>query len=88
MFTIVSVSSEGVYYLVNGWKKHNAFWTRTARPDRNGFKTPGLAVRQFNKLLQSMPEYAGDVIALARFDLEAGELVTLAMCDVAKPAAC
>jgi len=26
MFTIKSISDEGIYYLVNGWDRHKAFW--------------------------------------------------------------
>lgn len=66
MFTTVrSVSQDGVYYLVNGWKKHRAFWVRreNLRPEI-GFKNSGYAIRSLRKLLIAMPEYRSD-----RFDM-------------------
>ena len=85
MYTIRSVSEDGVYYLVNGWRKHKAFWSKTADPVRNGFKTDGLAERQLDKLLATMPEYGKDKLTLVMFDLENRKLVPVREYGIVKP---
>lgn len=64
-YTIESTSPDGVYYLVNGWYKHFAFWIRTK--DINewylhviSFKTIGSAKTNLKKLVKIMPDYAND----------------------------
>ena len=62
MVAIKSTSPEGTYYLVNGWEKHKAFWSKWLDPVKCGFKTAGLAKRSLRHLLEIMPEYAEDKI--------------------------
>ena len=68
MYGIRSVSAEGTYYLVNGWKKHNTFWSRYPDPAKCGFRTKGYAARSLNRLFEIMPEYLDDEISLVRFN--------------------
>ena len=68
MYSIKSISTEGEYYLVNGWKKHRAVWTRTAHPSVNGFKTQGLAERSLRHLLKIFPEYRTDRFSFVTWD--------------------
>ena len=63
-YTIKSVSNEGTYYLVNGWKKHNAYWTHSLNPTRNNFKSKGLALRSLKILLNAIPEYRSDSLTI------------------------
>lgn len=68
MFTIKSTSTEGTYYLVNGWEKHKKFWI-----EKNKIKPSMLfsreqdAKRSLTKLLKIMPEYGADAFELASF---------------------
>ena len=71
-YTIKSVSNEGTYYLVNGWKKHNAYWTPTLNPTRNKFKSKGLALRSLRILLNNMPEYRSDNLTLIKLTENGG----------------
>ena len=66
-YTIKSISDEGVYYLVNGWEKHRAFWISEAQflrdPDRAKecfFNKASQAKASLTKLLKVMPDYASD----------------------------
>lgn len=68
MYTIMSNSSEGTYYLVNGWNKHKAYWTKTADVYKNGFKTSGIAIRSLKMLLKIMPDYLSDTFTLMKFE--------------------
>lgn len=71
-YTIESTSDEGVYYLVNGWYKHFAFWIRKKDYNANKarympiitFKTIGSAKSNLTKLVKIMPEYADDVFRI------------------------
>ena len=60
-FTIQSTSDEGVYYLVNHWEKHKAFWVKAEelKPEML-FRTSGYAERSLNKLLSIMEDYRTD----------------------------
>ena len=59
-YAIRSISSEGVYYLVNGWNKYLQFWTDEKHIDRAIFTTIGHAKTQLTKLLKIMEEYSDD----------------------------
>lgn len=61
MFTIKSVSDDGIYYLVNGWEKYKRFWVEleNLKPDMM-FKTAADAKRSLTKLLKIMYEYLND----------------------------
>ena len=60
-YTIRSTSDEGVYYLVNGWNKHEAFWVEKKHLEKAIFKTLGQAKASLTKLLKVMPEYNTDL---------------------------
>jgi hypothetical protein len=71
MYTFKSTSEEGIYYLVNGWKKCKTFWFTEksvledkANAMRFFFKTPSQAKASLTKLLKTMPEYASDKFEL------------------------
>lgn len=65
MFTIKSTSSEGVYYLVNGWQKHMALWVSPEKVRRSMlFTAPRFAKASLAKLLKVMPDYASDTFEL------------------------
>lgn len=61
LYTIKSISNEGIYYLVNGWHKHKTFWIEPKKAKDNMlFKRPSDAKRSLTKLLQIMPDYKTD----------------------------
>ena len=73
-YTIKSTSPEGVYYLVNGWRKCKTFWFNersvfedTENAKRFFFNTPGQAKASLTKLLQIMPDYLTDNFEIAIF---------------------
>ena len=71
-YTIESSSKEGIYYLVNGWYKHFAFWIRKKDFSFNieyylnliTFKTIGSAKANLTKLLKIMSDYSTDKFTL------------------------
>ena len=64
-YTIKSTSEEGVYFLVNGWEKHSAFWKKQNGISRDMlFKRPQDARGSLTKLLKIMPDYATDEFEL------------------------
>lgn len=64
-YTIKSTSDEGVYYLVNHWEKHRAFWVkRDELKPRMLFSSAGYAQRSLNKLLTIMEDYRTDEFEL------------------------
>lgn len=66
-YMIKSESDEGRYYLVNGWNKYNTYWSNGFNPQRNGFKSKGLALRSLKHLLNIMPEYRDDKFSIVTF---------------------
>ena len=66
-YYLVSDSKEGTYYLVNGWRKYKAFWTKGFGIKRNTFRSKSSAQRSYNKLCKSMPEYLDDTIKIGGF---------------------
>lgn len=73
-YTIRSTSSDGIYYLVNGWNKCNTFWISekavNADPEnaRNFFfNKPAHAKASLTKLLKIMPDYASDIFENVEF---------------------
>jgi len=65
MYTIESISEEGVYYLVNGWDKHNAFWSSWEDVKRETcFKREQDAKRSLTMLLKIMEDYKTDTFGL------------------------
>ena len=60
-YTIRSTSEDGVYYLVNHWNKHRAFWkSAVAMKEDMLFKSQKDAKASLTKLLKIMPEYKTD----------------------------
>ena len=62
-----SESTDGTYYLVNGWRKYRKFWTKEFSIKRNTFSSKASALRSYNKLCKSMPEYSDDEIRIGGF---------------------
>lgn len=74
-YTIKSTSSEGVYYLVNGWNKCKTFWfnEKSVMEDKENakrffFNKPSQARASLTKLLKVMPDYADDKFELIEFE--------------------
>lgn len=73
-YTIKSTSTEGAYYLVNGWNKAKTFWLSESSVKRDiayaktfFFNTPGQAKASLTKLLKVMPDYSTDIFEIAEF---------------------
>lgn len=64
-YTIKSTSDEGIYYLCNGWNKHNAFWVDENNIHKAIFKTRGQAKASLTKLLKIMEDYKSDFFQMA-----------------------
>lgn len=64
-YTIKSTSSEGVYYLVNHWEQHKAFWVEPEKIKQSMlFKRACDAKRSLTKLLSIMDDYRTDKFEL------------------------
>ena len=73
-YTIKSTSEEGVYYLVNGWKKCKTFWfnEKSVMEDpefakKFFFNKPSHAKASLTKLLKVMSEYSTDQFEVVEF---------------------
>lgn len=73
-YTIKATSYEGIYYLVNGWRKCNTFWfnEKSVMEDpefakRFFFNKPAQAKASLTKLLKIMPDYAIDKFEIVEF---------------------
>lgn len=73
-YTIKSTSNEGVYYLVNGWRKTNTFWFNEKSVMENPefaklyfFSKPQYAKTSLTKLLKIMPDYETDNFEIVEF---------------------
>lgn len=70
MFTIKSVSEEGVYYLVNHWEKHKTFWIEPNKVKKSMlFTRPQDAKRSLTKLLKIMEDYKTDEFELIEISI-------------------
>lgn len=74
-YTIKSISEEGVYYLVKGWRKAKTIWFNEKSvmefPEgakRFFFDKPEHAKASLTKLLKVMPDYARDKFEIAVFE--------------------
>lgn len=64
-YTIQSTSKEGIYYLVNGWKKYKTFWVKPEDIKQSMlFNRPSDAKRSLTKLLKIMEDYKTDKFEL------------------------
>ena len=63
-YVIESVSDEGKYYLVNGWNRNKALWTKER--GKALFNTPGQAKASLTKLLKVMDDYASDTFYMLK----------------------
>ena len=69
MFTIKSVSDEGVYYLNKDWRKNKSFWKHGSEINRSMmFKTAGAAKCSLTKLRKVMEDYPEDKFSLIETD--------------------
>lgn len=73
-YTIKSISEEGTYFLVNGWRKHRKLWISKdeVKKDFNKamsmfFDSAAQAKASLTKLLKVMPEYATDEFEIVVF---------------------
>ena len=73
-YTIKSTSSEGVYYLVNGWNKCKTFWFNeksvmedTENAKKYFFNKPSQAKASLTKLLKIMNDYSTDQFEVIEF---------------------
>ena len=74
-YTIKSTSSEGVYYLVNGWNKCKTFWfseasvlSNTENAKKYFFNKPSHAKASLTKLLKIMHDYSTDQFEVVEFE--------------------
>jgi hypothetical protein len=74
-YGIKSTSEEGVYFLVNGWEKHRAFWLSESevlksptQAKKCHFNTPSQAKTSLTKLLKVMDDYTNDVFEEVVFE--------------------
>ena len=74
-YTIKSTSSEGIYYLVNGWYKCKTFWfseksvmENIENAKRFFFNKPSKSKASLTKLLKIMPDYASDQFEVVEFE--------------------
>lgn len=78
MYTIRSISDEGIYYLVNGWNKHKTFWVSKEDLRKNMlFNKAADAKRALTKLLKVMEEYRTDDFSIVYFyndELDTGKI--------------
>lgn len=73
-YTIKSTSDEGVYYLVNHWEKHRAFWVKREelKPSLL-FSSAGYAQRSLKRLLKIMEDYKNDTFeSVVVYELDTG----------------
>ena len=70
MYTIKSVSHEGIWYLVNGWWKYKAYWQKLDNCNLNTvFRRKSDAKRSLTKLLKyMMAEYGNDDFTLVMLE--------------------
>jgi len=62
-YTMKSTSDEGIYYLVNHWQKHKAFWIEPENfKESMAFDTLASAKASLTKLLKAMPDYKYDFL--------------------------
>lgn len=75
MFTIKSISDDGVYVLNKDWEKNKSFWKYPSeiRTDQM-FKTASAAKGSLTKLLKVMDEYLSDKFFLVETD-ENGKII-------------
>ena len=73
-YTIKSTSKEGVYYLVNGWRKCKTFWfnEKSVLSDidfakKFFFNKPEQAKTSLTKLLKIMNDYKTDKFEIVEF---------------------
>jgi len=68
MIRVKSESSEGIYYLVNGWNKYKKFWHKNGNSEIVRFKDMKTAKTSLTKLLKIMPDYLEDIITFEEID--------------------
>lgn len=82
-FTIKSTSDEGIYYLVNHWKKHKTFWIKPEKIKQSMlFKSPSDAKCSLTKLLAIMDDYRTDKFDVVEIYELKTDLETMVVCAV------
>ena len=84
-FTIKSTSDEGIYYLVNHWEKHKAFWIKPEQVKQSMlFKRASDAKRSLTKLLAIMDDYRTDKFEVVEiYKLNTGlETMNMTVCAI------
>lgn len=72
MYTVKSVSCDGVWYLVNHWNTNKRFWQQKDNiTPYTTFSSKRTAKASLTKLLKVMAEYKDDWFTLVRFDWDA-----------------
>ena len=85
-YTIKSTSSEGVYYLVNHWEQHKAFWVEPEKIKQSMFfKRAYDAKRSLTKLLKIMDDYKTDEFVLVEIYELNTDLETVVICREVEP---
>ena len=70
MYTVQSISDEGVYYLVNGWQKHKQFWAKIGELKESMlYSRKQDAKASLTKLLKQMEEYADDILTIVEVNV-------------------
>ena len=68
-YTIKSTSDEGIWYLVNGWDRHMAFWQTKYRCEpKTMFRREADAKRSLTLLLKIMPDYKDDKFEMVEME--------------------
>ncbi len=68
LYTIKSISDDGVYYLVNDWYSHGTFWAKESELRKSMlFKRAQDAKASLTKLLKLFDEYKNDKFEVVEF---------------------
>lgn len=69
LYTIKSVSDDGIFYLVNGWRKKFSFWKKWISFQKDDFfKSEASAKASLTKLLKVMGDYVDDIFYIVTAD--------------------
>lgn len=67
-YAMKSISGEGIWYLVNGWRKNKAFW-KSEISEKTLFKSRQSVQSSLAKLLKTMPEYKADKFEIVEVEI-------------------
>ena len=68
-YTVKSISSDGVYFMVRDWRKNKAIWVSydKLKPEYL-YKSANTCIKALEKLLNAMSEYAEDKLSVVYID--------------------